>query len=93
MNAFLGLSLLSIVWLLVYMTTQDIMKVLSKHLIYLTLICALFEAGAEYGGVLFYLLMSFVIVMWLIALLLDYMDAFIKPAKKMVEITTPKGKR
>lgn len=91
MDASIALSLFALVWLLIYMTSKDIMKLLSKHLIYLTLITALFEAGALYG-ILFYILMAFTIVLWAITLLLDYMDAFIKPAKKMVEITTPRGR-
>ena len=76
MNPFLDLTAFLFVWTLIYLMSEDIIRFLAKHFIFITAIVAIGFGYIEYGNPLQYLLMLLV-GLWIITIVLDSLDYFV----------------
>lgn len=76
MNVFLDLTAFLFVWTMVYLMSEDVLRFLAKHLVFITGFTAVYFGYIQYGSPLQYLGMLLV-GLWLITLVLDSLDYFV----------------
>jgi len=76
LNLFADVSIFLIAWVIVYVASQDIMKLIAKHFCFMTAIVALAEGWALYGDKTIFALFSIALSVWLLTLFFDFHSRF-----------------